>query len=252
MEVASRREVMLRMVAYHFGRLCTYLAMGIFVACLIVGGGWSDGVLGQHAVNVGRIIGSALIVIAAFRLCAAIHPRVLKWTSGRLDFTKLIHEWGAFLARVRSLLPMHSGKQAAFAWGLTTTLLPCGWLYLFVLTAAASTSAFMAIATMIAFWIGTLPLLSISLWGWKQLGEKWRPASGWITNACILGMGLYLLISRSSVDPIAMHHALREPKTTAPARASTSVAPFESEASGVDRLIRIQERLEQGLPCCKH
>jgi sulfite exporter TauE/SafE len=47
----------------------------------------------------------------------------------------------------------------AGAMGLLTTLLPCGWLYTFVVTAGGTGSAVGGAALMLAFWGGTVPML---------------------------------------------------------------------------------------------
>jgi sulfite exporter TauE/SafE len=43
--------------------------------------------------------------------------------------------------------------------GLVTTLLPCGWLYTFVVVAGSTGSALSGVAVMVVFWIGTVPML---------------------------------------------------------------------------------------------
>jgi sulfite exporter TauE/SafE len=48
--------------------------------------------------------------------------------------------------------------------GALTALLPCGWLYAFVLTAAGTGSAGSGSLIMLAFWAGTVPaLLAVGL-----------------------------------------------------------------------------------------
>jgi len=46
--------------------------------------------------------------------------------------------------------------------GILTGLLPCGWLYLFIATAAVSASATNGMVVMSLFWLGTLPYLVLS------------------------------------------------------------------------------------------
>jgi hypothetical protein len=53
--------------------------------------------------------------------------------------------------------------KPASAWfpltvGLGSTLLPCGWLYVYVGMAASSQHP---VTTMLAFWVGTLPMLTV-------------------------------------------------------------------------------------------
>lgn len=51
-------------------------------------------------------------------------------------------------------------KHSAFLVGLTTILLPCGWLYTYVAAAIATKSAYAGALMMFLFWLGSLPALS--------------------------------------------------------------------------------------------
>ncbi|MBC7372117.1 MAG: sulfite exporter TauE/SafE family protein [Bdellovibrionaceae bacterium] len=53
-----------------------------------------------------------------------------------------------------------NSKSFGFLMGLATALLPCGWLYTYVLAAAASRSAIAGAVTLALFWLGGLPALS--------------------------------------------------------------------------------------------
>lgn len=52
-------------------------------------------------------------------------------------------------------------KDSAFMLGVLTFLLPCGWLYTFVLAAAATGSKMVGVLVMVLFWVSTLPSLTI-------------------------------------------------------------------------------------------
>ncbi|MEM9084122.1 MAG: sulfite exporter TauE/SafE family protein, partial [Planctomycetota bacterium] len=60
----------------------------------------------------------------------------------------------------------------AMTTGLLTTLLPCGWLYAYVIVAAGTASPIFGAAAMAAFWIGTLPvMLSLGVGARTILGK---------------------------------------------------------------------------------
>jgi sulfite exporter TauE/SafE len=61
----------------------------------------------------------------------------------------------SLLVRVRNRSPATRG----LATGLLTTLLPCGWLYVFVATAGGTGHVVDAMAVMFFFWLGTLPMM---------------------------------------------------------------------------------------------
>lgn len=86
---------------------------------------------------------------------------------------------GRFFAKVSHRLfpmvlkwPIH---WRAAATGFFTGLLPCGWLYGFVLMASVAQSFWLGASLLLAFWLGTLPALLALSWGANSL---WRLALG--------------------------------------------------------------------------
>jgi hypothetical protein len=125
----------------------------------------------------------------------------------------------------------------------------------------------MAVATMVAFWLGTLPLLSLSTLGWARMGKRWQTLSGPVAACCILGMGLYLIVARSPVDvsrlqstsesmplvQVANHESsIPVEATMNPTQATKKQAgaTYAGE-TGRQRLERMRKMLNAGLPCCE-
>ncbi|XZE21953.1 sulfite exporter TauE/SafE family protein [Pirellulaceae bacterium SH449] len=238
-----------RMTAYHVGRLFTYVAMGLAVGFLASSlGRW------EWFQSLGLWVGVILIGLGLIRLLGALSPDRFALQSGSAKHGKWVYAWSMQLAKLRAQLPKRTKWQSAFGWGLTTTLLPCGWLYLFVLTAAASTSTAMSIATMVSFWIGTLPLLSLSVMGWRLLGDRWRGATGVVSSLCVLTMGIYLMVARSAVElPIPktfINQASAKETINPDERNSHLMLPSEQE-TGAERLNRLRILINAGLPCCQ-
>ena len=78
------------------------------------------------------------------------------------------HAMGSALKRVAHQPPM----TRAIATGLFTALLPCGWLYVFVVAAAAAGSPVKSAALMAVFWAGTLPMmLAVGAGAQRALGR---------------------------------------------------------------------------------
>jgi uncharacterized protein len=187
------RSRTLRISSYHLGRLATYWTMGIGVALLnasihvFAGGNWA-------LQWVGWSVGVAMILIGAHRLLATFSWRA------PVKHSPLSQAWSAGIVRLRRSYGGGPGWLSAFLWGLTSTLLPCGWLYLFVLAAAAAPNAMMSIAMMTAFWFGTLPLLSMAAWGWSSISTRWQVLAQPFAAGCIISFGVYILVERSLVD----------------------------------------------------
>lgn len=84
----------------------------------------------------------------------------------------------------------------ALGMGLLTTVLPCGWLYGFVVAAAATGSALAGAAVMVAFWLGTLPALLGLGAGLQRLAAPLRRRLPLLASLLLVVMGVLALSSR--------------------------------------------------------
>lgn len=98
-----------------------------------------------------------------------------------------------------SLLKIPGGRNA-FVAGIATGLLPCGLVYAFVSLAASSGQMLDGLTTMLAFGIGTVPLMVLtgcgaSLLSWAARRRLWQFAawSVMITGLLTLGRGVSYL-----------------------------------------------------------
>jgi sulfite exporter TauE/SafE len=186
-----------RLIAYHLGRLATYLSLGLLVG---YASSWvrSSGFL----TNIGLVVGGGFIAIGFYRLWMVRFVKVFsinQTTSNPPEHLRWISAWGRALAALRRNFPYRSPFGNAFAWGATSTLLPCGSLYLFLMAAASAPTLGMTLATMLAFWIGTLPLMSFAAWGWQYVSQSWQGSADRVASFCILFLGIYMIATRSLV-----------------------------------------------------
>lgn len=182
-----------RVVAYHFGRLTTYLLLGA-----LAGG------LGQTLNNAGWLTdtqrGAAFLAAAAMFLSAAI--LLLRQLGVPLQHLPVPQRW---------VKAIYAGFRRAATWpeelrawwiGALTTWIPCGWLYAFVIVAAGTGHVLSGMAIMVAFWVGTVPLLSLIGASAGQVSHRWRVATPWIAIASCLLLGWMSLAHRSTFDLI--------------------------------------------------
>ncbi len=132
-------------IAYHAGRLTTYLGLAAVA-------GVSGASIARAAVFLD--LQRAVALMMAIALVAI----GLAWLFERplLPGLRLAQRASVALFRVA-----RDGGPVAGPWllGLGSTLLPCGFLYGFALAAAATGSLAGAAMTMLGFWIGTVPAL---------------------------------------------------------------------------------------------
>lgn len=137
--------------AYHAGRLFSYALLG--AAAGMAGAGFD--LAGRMAgfQRPAAIAAGALLILWGLAGLASAAGYGRRATAAPAGFRRLLT--GA-LARLADKPPI----LRALTIGLLTALLPCGWLYVFVATAASTGSATSGALVMAAFWAGTVPVLA--------------------------------------------------------------------------------------------
>jgi hypothetical protein len=86
----------------------------------------------------------------------------------------------------------------ALATGLLTTLLPCGWLYAFVISAAGTGSPAFGALTMAVFWVGTVPILVTLGAGLRAITGALGRRLPTVTAAAVVVVGLATIVMRAT------------------------------------------------------
>lgn len=192
--------------AYHVGRLVTYVTLGAIAGAL---GSAFD--LGGSLVGVQRlaavVAGGMMVVFGSIAVLRLRGVRVPKAPVPRFMERLLMRGHEAAASRP----PM----VRAVATGLLTTLLPCGWLYAFVISSAGTGHAAIGALTMLVFWMGTLPVL-------VALGTGLRAAAGAlgrrlpvVTASAVVVVGLATIVMR--FGGVGDHGGSGDPGLCAPA-----------------------------------
>lgn len=138
----------LRLALVHaLGRLTTYAALGALAGLL----GRAVDMAGHlAAVQHGAAIAAGIITVGWGLRTIAIARGWLR-TAG-----------GAPALFSRGLLQIRARRAAGRAWlvGVLTGLLPCGWLWVFVVSASGTGSPWSGAAVMTVFWLGTVPAMT--------------------------------------------------------------------------------------------
>lgn len=173
--------------AYNLGRLCTYITLGAIAGALGAAldlGGSLIGIQRIAAYAAGGIMAlfgiRALLTHFGVRIPRVPVPRVL------VSLARAGH------ARAFDLPPV---SRAAVV-GLLTTLLPCGWLYAFVVVSAGTASPLLGAVSMAVFWLGTLPIMAAIGVGVQSLSGPLRRYLPLATSLVLVGAGLWTLTGR--------------------------------------------------------
>jgi len=193
----GRRPSPFTHAAYHAGRLAAYALLG--VAAGVAGAGFDlagrmAGLQRPAAVAAGLLMilwgGATLAAAAGFARGASAAPPAFR----------------RMLSRAIAALAERPPIMRALAVGLLTALLPCGWLYVFVATAAGTGSAAGGALVMTAFWAGTVPVLAGVGALTQRAAGPLRARLPMLTAAALVVLGLLTVAGKFRM-PSASHTA---------------------------------------------
>ncbi len=187
--------------AYNGGRLAGYLLLGLAAGAV----GAALNVAGALA-GIQRVaLTVAGIVMIAWGLAALLQIR---------GYRIFRHNPDSRLQRaVRRAFAIASRKPPvvrAGTVGLLSALLPCGWLWAFVVTAAGTGSAPAGALVMGVFWAGTVPILLAIGLGAQLLASPIRRIAPSLTAILLVVLGLLAIVGRPPTAAAAMarHRAM--------------------------------------------
>lgn len=227
-----------RIGGYHVGRLITYLILGVLAGVA----GKAIGMVGDSAgiqSAAARVAGATMIGIGVWKL-TMLWPLALGTPMPSLWASKASSRIAKAIASARPPLSKLPVTARSVGLGAITVLLPCGWLYLFVIFSGGSGSILSSLGIMLAFWLGTVPSLVVLVTGWLHLQSasrqrlpRFMPAIGALT---LILLGAHTATGRASAD-------LRQLER----RLTSIISDPSAERSAV-----LSAMKEQPLPCCQH
>ena len=172
-------------LSYNLGRTLTYIFMGLLM-----------GVFGtlllltdiQQVVSIG--IGILLIVSFAFS------SPVLK-KRFRIPFIDVYY---AKIQKIIFKVMQSSGKYPVLILGMVNGLLPCGLVYLALIGALSSDDIINSAAFMGVFGLGTLPLMTLLIFGYNFLSPRVRMVMTKSTPYISLLLGVFMIYRGFAVE----------------------------------------------------
>lgn len=192
-------------VLYNLGRLLSYSSLGALAGAFgstVFDSGFSK--------NVPWI---ASLTMGSFLVYAGINRM-----TGKTFHITLPQFFSKFSTRVLSFAVAKSKHQAGvFTLGALSALLPCGWLYTFVIAATATKSAKMGALSLTLFWLGTLPALAATPLLFSQMTNRVQKIYPKISGAIFVCLGLFALGTHTLSYPIQKNpHSKQEPMQSCP------------------------------------
>ncbi len=179
--VDGRRSAPKSAIHYNLGRLGSYVVLG-----LIAGGAGALIDLGGAMLGVQGI---AIVLASVTLFVMGIHG-IWQWSMGKstsVGPATWVANWAVRLRGRRSFPAMLGGL---------TGLMPCGWLWAYVVVAAGTGSLAGGASVMATFWLGTVPALAIVGVALGKLGRRAGAHLRWAVPVLMLVAGGLTLATR--------------------------------------------------------
>jgi sulfite exporter TauE/SafE len=172
-------------LAWHAGRGLAYVTLGAIAG--LAGRGLERALAPSGLPHAAGIAAGALLVgWGLVTLSSALGLRRAR-AGETTPFTRGFGRWlGGGLRAVRDW-PL---ALRGLAMGALTALLPCGWLWAFVASAAGTGHAASGALVMLAFWLGTVPLLAAVGLAAGRVFDPLRRRLPYVTAAVMITVGL--------------------------------------------------------------
>ncbi|HEU5047862.1 MAG TPA: sulfite exporter TauE/SafE family protein [Rickettsiales bacterium] len=157
----AQKYYRLLLLPYHAGRMTTYTFLGV-LACTL-----TAPLLHAPAL---KILSAILLVAAGILFLASAFSQLFptKYFQFKFNLCGAPH-W--IMQRINLILPSHT-LAAGYVLGVLLGFLPCGLVYAAVLAAAATGNVTQAAVGMMAFAVGTVPMLTVIALGGKMLVNR--------------------------------------------------------------------------------
>lgn len=246
----QHRSVALATGLYHTGRLALYALVGLVA-----------GQLGSLLELGGQTLGWQLLtarIAGVVMITVGLHQVYRVWRIKRLSRKAPAREETAAGATVATPQPglvvkllvklrpfvfsLPFGTRALLV-GALTALLPCGWLYLFAMFAAATSSPQQGALVMVAFWAGTLPALTALVLGIQRLSANSRKLLPLVTAVLLVCAGSFTFAGRGFAEVENGFQKMAESVGQ-----QQEVLAESEETEFTEQFISITQ--EAKLPCC--
>lgn len=184
-------------IAYHVSRLLGYVLLGT-VAGLLGSAVQTTGDWLGFQQSAARIAGGAMALLGCLM--------VLRLSAGNSPHFLLPQGLQSLFSRLHQFARVQSPWLKAITIGALTIFLPCGWLYAFLITAAATATPLEGGAVMAMFWMGTLPSLSAMLFSAHLLTQRFKKQLPWVSALLLVAVGFYTMSHRAVASYEGLTH----------------------------------------------
>lgn len=190
-EKDSNAQRLRSMTWYHLGRAVTYMLIGSVAG---LAGLWLDqstSLIGWQQ-SAAWLTGISMIAFGIFALLRLAKVGTMHFKPPAKLQTLVRSGFKKANQLPKSIRPLAIGSVTGF--------LPCGWLYAFLLLAIGTSSPLVGALVMLAFWMGTVPALSVIGLGFSKLSQSWKNAIPLCTAVLMILAGLSTVSVRAHAE----------------------------------------------------
>lgn len=186
----KRSAILAPSIAYSLGRLTTYSLIGLLFGALGMALNESVSFSGLQQTAT-YLAGGLMILVGLISFARIAGARIrLPWLLQSLQ--KAIQLAFRKTTQMRTL-------PRAFSIGTLTSLMPCGWLYTFAITAAGTGSPAWGLALMAVFWVGTLPIMLALTLGFRQVERRIQKKLPIVMAGLVILLGVFTIVWRAPI-----------------------------------------------------
>jgi sulfite exporter TauE/SafE len=196
-------------LAYSLGRLLTYSIIGLIFGALgmaingVVTSDLSTSSGPIHGASINQwqqtatyVAGGLMILVGVIALARHFGVRITLPTIA----TPVQRFLQSAFQRTIRLAPL----PRAITIGMLTSLMPCGWLYTFAISAAGTGAPVSGMLLMITFWAGTVPIMTALTLGVSHISNRVQQQIPLMMSVLVLLIGVFTIASRAPVDLTGM------------------------------------------------
>ena len=187
---AQRAAAIVPTVAYSLGRLITYSLVGLIFGTL--GLALNEGTAFASWQQSATYVAGGLMIVVGLVALARYAGLKVRLPAFATPLQRLLQ---VFFKRTVNMNPL----PRALTIGALTTLMPCGWLYTFAIAAAGTGSPLLGMMLMIAFWAGTVPVMTALMLGFNKFGHTVQQRLPVVMAILVVAIGVFTMGYRAPI-----------------------------------------------------
>ncbi|HMO92679.1 MAG TPA: sulfite exporter TauE/SafE family protein [Pirellulaceae bacterium] len=216
-------------VSYNLGRMLTYTLVGGLFGTL---GMALNHITGRYGEQISIWQQTATWFAGALMIAVGL-VGLIRFFGMTIQLPSLARPLQRVLQTAFKKIVALSPVRRALLIGMLATLMPCGWLYVFAISAAGTGNPWVGMLLMFAFWAGSVPILVGLMLGtnlFRKVSTRWHKQIPAMMSMLVIATGCFTLAYR------APHAVFAQSKVV------TESANVQAQIEQIDHTT---------LPCCQ-